>query len=233
MTKKIIAFRIGFLCLIAPLALSYVVPNPPPASANNQVRGQISMPSKRGVRLGDGYQARLSDLSEAGRRLQAQYHPDKYVIVSLHPLDFYARYAPTPNAVITQREKTFIPPVIAVTVGSTVSFLNEDSEDHNIHSKSGYPFNIGRRSPGDTYHQEIRRKGIIRTSCDIHSHMRGSIVSLSTPYFTKADADGNFSLSHIPDGRYRLEAFHMDARKITEEISVQGGQILTLNYAFR
>ena len=55
------------------------------------------------------------------------------------------------KAVMDQREMKFIPHVLAVLVGTTVEFPNNDTAWHNVYSKSGAKdFDLGVYRPGKT-----------------------------------------------------------------------------------
>ena len=154
------------------------------------------------------------------------------MVLSLHPLSFTPELKPTENAYITQKEQTFLPNVLPITVGSKVHFLNEDEFFHNVQSYSRARFSIGRRAPGISYSQRIKKAGVINLMCDIHAHMNAVILSLETPYFCRIDNDGIYQLPNLPDGKYRLEIFHPNCAKITDEITLKDGKLLTLNYDF-
>ncbi len=193
---------------------------------SNRVYGTVIMPdSKRMVVRGSGY-------NKDGTKIMQSDDPmaqaERNVIVSCHPLDFKPQLQPTPNAYVTQKEQTFLPMILPVTVGTTVYFLNEDQFFHNVYSNTPRSrFNIGRRPPGNSYAQKIDKAGLIKLSCDIHSHMNGAILSLNTPYFTRADENGDFSVDQLPDGKYRLEVFHpLFQTSFTGIIEVKGGQNL-------
>ena len=155
-------------------------------------------------------------------------HPNRNVIISLHPLTFEPTLTPTRNATITQREQTFLPKVLPVTKGSKVYFLNEDEFFHNVQSLTPKAkFSIGRRAPGISYSQKVNKVGVVNLMCDIHSHMNAVILSLDTPYFTRVAEDGNFRIDNLPDGKYRIEIFHPNCSKITDTIEVEGGKMHT------
>ncbi|MEL6135620.1 MAG: carboxypeptidase regulatory-like domain-containing protein, partial [Bacteroidota bacterium] len=125
-----------------------------------------------------------------------------------------------------------IPIVTPITRGSTVYILNEDNQYHNVYSHTPKAsFNIGRRPPGAMYPQRINKAGVVKLFCDIHDHMQAFVVSLDTPYFTKARSDGSYSMSGLPDGRYRVEVFHPKLPGSRREIQVRGGQSLSLNFS--
>ena len=158
---------------------------------------------------------------------------DMNAIVSLHPLDFQPELTLTSDAYITQKEQTFLPRVLPVVVGSKVHFLNEDEFFHNVQSYTPKSrFSIGRRAPGISYSQKINRVGVVSLLCDIHSHMNAVILSLDTPYFTRVEADGTFIIENLPDGRYRVEVYHPNCDKITDQVSVSGGEAFTVSYDF-
>ena len=70
------------------------------------------------------------------------------------------RPAPARGKVVTQRNKTFIPHVLAVPVGTKVSFRNEDAIFHNVFSLSKpNDFDTGLYKQGATYTQTFKRAG--------------------------------------------------------------------------
>ena len=75
------------------------------------------------------------------------------------------RTEPT-NVEIRQRDETFLPRVVAVPVGSTVDFPNDDPIYHNVFSLSrAKGFNLGRYPRGDTrvvHFTAGRRQGVLR-----------------------------------------------------------------------
>ncbi len=125
-------------------------------------------------------------------------------------------------ALVNQRGLQFDPRVQAVQVGQTVRFTNEDNETHNVHILTpGVSFNqsMGRGRPVD-YRTE--KPGLLRIVCDVHSHMRGYVVVSPTPYFAVCLTDGRFRLDGVPDGRYRVRAWHEMGRGTTRDFEVRG-----------
>ncbi len=177
------------------------------AAGDNTVTGKIILPEKQSLVVqGSGY-------NKDGSRVMHSDHPmadpENNVIVYFLPTTFEPVLEPLSNASITQQEQTFLPHVLPITTGTTVYLLNEDEFFHNIYSLTpGSRFNIGRRPPGSPFPIKIKRSGAIKLSCDIHPHMEGYILSLRTPYFTRIRDDGTYILHGLPDGTYRVEAFH-------------------------
>lgn len=151
------------------------------------------------------------------------------VVVSAHPISFKPKLQPlTKNRTIDQRNATFIPRVLPVTQGTIVQFVNNDPFYHNVFSLTpGNQFNIGRRTRGEVVQKKIGERkieglGEVKLFCDIHTQMNAVILSLDTPYFTKPDANGNYILKDLPEGRYEVRVYHPDLTPIAERFEIKG-----------
>ena len=146
----------------------------------------------------------LADSKLAGKREK----DDSGVVVWLEPLGGPVPAAAGPAASIAHRTKTFVPHVVAVRVGSKVTFPNLDPFFHNAFSNyDGQVFDIGLHPPGSTREVTFQRSGIVRLFCNIHPTMSALIVVLETPYFAVTNTQGAFRITAAP-GEYRLTFFH-------------------------
>ena len=143
-------------------------------------------------------------------------------IVYAEPLDSRAPQQPATFA-LTQRNKTFLPSVLAVPVGSTIEFPNEDLIFHNVFSLSGpEPFDLGLYRGGDTRSRTFTLPGAYRVFCNIHPQMTALIVVVPTPYVTIAGPQGRYSLD-LPPGGYRLTVLSDRAAPVTAELTSTAG----------
>ena len=109
---------------------------------------------------------------------------------------------------MTQKNKSFVPHVLAVPVGSTVTFPNHDSIFHNVFSLSRpNPFDLGLYKDGQTKDRTFTTPAIYRVFCNIHPQMSATILVVATPYITEADNAGNYRFD-LPSGRYRVTAWN-------------------------
>jgi plastocyanin len=107
--------------------------------------------------------------------------------------------APQPF-VLSTRRKQFVPRVLAVTAGSVVRFPNEDPILHNVFSTSpNNAFDAGLYGTGDGAEHVFAQPGLVKVYCNVHHSMFAYILVLDTPYFTRADATGRFTLRDLPD----------------------------------
>jgi plastocyanin len=107
------------------------------------------------------------------------------------------------------RRRQFVPRVLAVQTGTTVTFPNDDPILHNVFSSStGNTFDLGLygQSPGKTH--RFDRPGLVRVFCNVHPGMSAHIVVIDSPHFMKPDRHGLFTLTDLPTGPGRLTVWH-------------------------
>jgi len=159
----------------------------------------------------------LTDQHNAATRKRKDY---SVVVVWLEPADPKAHPAPQPpahHAEMLQKDKKFIPHILAIQVGTQVDFPNFDPIFHNAFSKfSGQPFDVGLYPPGTSKSIVFTRPGIVRVFCNIHQTMSAVIVVVKTPWFAVTNAKGGFEIAGAPPGEYRLHIFH--ERASTDEL---------------
>lgn len=135
------------------------------------------------------------------------------VVVWLEPLGNWAAQtvAPPPpvQAEMAQKDKTFQPHVLAIPLGSTVSFPNFDPVFHNAFSNfNGQIFDVGLYRPGSSRTVRFELPGVVRVFCNIHPRMSAVIVVLKNRYFGVSTKTGAFEIPGAPAGEYQLHIFH-------------------------
>ena len=117
-----------------------------------------------------------------------------------------------------QKDFRFSPTLLVVRKGTRVQFPNKDDEYHNVLSYSkAKEFDLGRyRREEHPPMQVFDKAGVVELYCEIHDFMRGTILVLETPHFTKTDTAGKYELRNLPSGKYRLKAW-LDERTVWEK----------------
>ena len=117
------------------------------------------------------------------------------------------------HAQMDQRNETFVPHLLAVTVGTTVDFPNDDRTYHNVFSLSkSNPFNLGRYAAGKSQARRFVNPGVVRVFCEIHSHMSAFIMVFSHRYFAVTDDEGRYRIDNVPPGTYNVAAWNETLR---------------------
>jgi plastocyanin len=120
-----------------------------------------------------------------------------------------------------QRNKTFVPHLLAIPVGSTVTFPNDDPIFHNVFSLSRpQPFDLGLYRSGSSKSRVFTEPGTYRIFCNIHPQMTGLLLVVPTSWIAERNADGSYKLD-LPPGRYRLTAWSEHSEPATVEIAVE------------
>ena len=136
------------------------------------------------------------------------------------------------KAVMKQSEMKFVPRVLPVLVGTTVSFPNSDTTWHNIYSKSeAKNFDLGLYPPGQTRSTVFDKAGVVRILCNVHPAMEAFIVVKEHPFFAATDGRGNYRLDGAPLGQYRVQVWHPQYGTTETSVTlVREGEVLDVNF---
>lgn len=166
----------------------------------------------------------VADADQLSGRVALKSRPSStpaQAVIYAEPLDRSAPALPG-SATLQHKNKTFLPHVIAVPVGSTVSFPNDDPIFHNAFSLSQpEPFDMGLYRTGAAKQRAFGKPGVYHVFCNIHPQMAAFLVVAPTPHVTVADPDGVWRLD-VPPGRYRVTALSERAAPVTMEVTVKG-----------
>lgn len=139
---------------------------------------------------------------------------------------------PPGRAALDQRDETFVPHVLAVTVGTTVSFPNSDRVYHNVFSLSKTKrFDLGRYPRGASRSVRFDQPGVVRVFCEIHSHMSAFVLVFAHRYFATTDAAGRYRIDGVPPGRYTLAVWNEGEVRETRPVVVpEEGGVVELSF---
>ena len=127
--------------------------------------------------------------------------------------------------VVTMKSKSFTPHVLAVGVGTTVEFPNEDPILHNVFSVSGEGFDLGLYKRPKSGSRTFEKPGVYTIYCNIHPQMSALVMVRDNPHFAKASKDGSFRIEGVPAGEYKVRAFHEragDGTVVTVKVPATG-----------
>jgi plastocyanin len=133
---------------------------------------------------------------------------------------------------VAQHAYQFAPGLIAVQRGTTVRFPNGDDEYHSVFSYSKPKrFDLGRYAKGEPPAElTFDTPGVVRLYCEIHDHMRGTILVLDTPYFQKTDGEGRYRITDLPPGRWTVKAWLEDDTLREQTVELRDGATLRVDF---
>lgn len=177
------------------------VPMPAAASVGGSLQGRISLSGARGI------QVEPRDLADTV----------VYFVADSRVPTKPGRYA------IYTRGKAFDPAVLAVPVGSTVSFPNSDPVRHNVYSATtGASFDLGIYGEGEAHEQVFSKPGLVVVNCNVHHNMQAHVLVLDTPFVARPDSSGAYQFSSLPAGRGTLYVWHPRASLLQSGVAIDG-----------
>lgn len=146
-------------------------------------------------------------------------------LVTLEPADGKWKPRTPKHLVVEQRGREFQPHLMAISVGSTVSFPNFDTVFHNVFSTSPLSaFDLGLYKVGEAREFTFQKAGIVRLGCNLHANMSAYIAVVAAPAYVVTDEAGKFSFKHLAPGKYKLKAWSERSKTpIAQDLTIKAG----------
>ncbi|HYD25869.1 MAG TPA: methylamine utilization protein [Croceibacterium sp.] len=130
--------------------------------------------------------------------------------------------APAPTRVtINQRDMQFVPSVVVVPVGSTITFGNLDPFRHHVYSFSPpRKFELKLFGQGQTRPVQFDRPGLVAIGCNIHDSMQAFVHVVDTPFASKTDAAGRVTIRGLPGGSHKVRVWHALLRAPANQVTL-------------
>jgi plastocyanin len=220
----IFSARKAVLLAVAVLGLAVMLDTEPSAQESGAVRGRVS--------IGIPVTAKRATSTYSRSVPSVALAPEselQHVVVYLKDAQ---KTAVTPmRAEIHQVNENFVPRVVAVTVGSTVDFPNDDAIYHNVFSLSRTKtFDLGRFPKGKSRGERFDKPGVVKVFCQIHSHMSATVMVFDHPWFAIPDEQGMFDLSGVPPGMHQITAWHERLGDTTLQLRVEPGRPSSVDF---
>jgi len=130
-------------------------------------------------------------------------------VVLLEPATGKLPVAPLAGVQIVQVKRQFAPQVSVVTVGTPVSFPNDDTVRHHVYSFSPVKtFELKLYAGVPNAPVVFDKPGIAVLGCNIHDQMVAWVVVVDTPLYARSAASGKARIEGVPPGNYQLRVWH-------------------------
>jgi plastocyanin len=137
-------------------------------------------------------------------------------------IDAPGRRPPPRSFTISQREMRFVPEVLVIPLGSTVTFGNLDPFRHHVYSFSEpKKFEIKLFGQGETRPVVFSQAGLVSIGCNIHDAMEAFVHVVDTPFAERTDARGRVTLHDVPGGRHAVKVWHSRLRAPGHQMTLQ------------
>ena len=171
----------------------------------------------------------------------------------------YAAPSTNAPVLVDYRAAQIEPYVIAVQTNQIVRFRNLDPILHNVHitpkARGNREINFAMGTPtgmlAEPWYRALYRRFVlrrpppssgfdkkfpaaeplVRVKCDVHPWEFGYVCVSDHPFFAVTDAEGNFTFPPgLPPGRYVIEARHLKAGAVSQEVVIARGERKQLEF---
>jgi plastocyanin len=149
------------------------------------------------------------------------------VLVRIAPGQLEGDYEAEGSITLEQKDCVYTPRIQAALVEQEIIIKNSDPTLHNVNAGKGSAtlFNTAQPKGAPDLKKSFDESGTYRFRCDVHPWMRAFVIINENPFYAVSGADGTFKIEKVPDGKYKMEAWHSIFGKKEAEVEVKGGEV--------
>ncbi len=150
----------------------------------------------------------------------------KYKLKEIHPS---LKEVPKNKVVLDNINCVFVPHVLVVRAGQTITVKNSDKTGHNANFSAFFAnepqnFTVQIGSSRDLTIKEPER-GVCPVECGSHSWMKAHIIAQDHPYVGVSDADGVLKIEKLPAGKVPFRIWHENTVTAIDEVTLNGKKV--------
>jgi len=132
-----------------------------------------------------------------------------------------------------QKGCQYLPHILPMLAGQQLQIYNDDQTSHNIHplAKVNQEWNKSQPAGSPPIDTKWDKPEFIAVKCNIHPWMHGYFAVLKTSHYAITGADGSFSITGLPPGKYTVTAWQEQYGTKTQDVTVGGGAA-SANFVF-
>jgi plastocyanin len=132
-------------------------------------------------------------------------------VIELLPVNIAGKIDPPvkQTSEMSQKNRTFVPFVLAVPKGTHVDFPNLDRTRHHVYSFSeAKPFELKLYIGKTEAPILFDTPGLVALGCNIHDYMQAFIYVADSPFVAVTDNNGELTFADLPQGQYQVKIWH-------------------------
>ena len=120
----------------------------------------------------------------------------------------------------------YMPHVLPMVVNQDLKIYTDDPVAHNIHPmpKLNSEWNKSQPPGAPPIAAKWEKAEFIPVKCNIHPWMHGYFAVLETTHYAVTDANGSYSITGVPPGKYAVTAWQEANSPISKEVTVTAGE---------
>jgi len=137
-------------------------------------------------------------------------------------------------AVLDQIKCAYVPHVLALRTGQTLTIKSSDNTLHNVHSHNQVnpAMNFGMNNVGSR-NVVFTKPETFRVKCDVHPWMMAHIAVFDHPFFAVTANGGKFEIPNLPAGPQTIVAWHERFGEIEQTITITADQAREITFNFK
>lgn len=148
--------------------------------------------------------------------------------------------AASKKVTINQRKCRFEPFLSVMANGGQLEAVNSDPVLHNIHvyrllgSVRSTVMNISQPEKGNIAAKRIdlAEGNVLKIECDAHDFMHAYVFVARNPYYAVVDRKGEFAITGVPPGKYRIKVWHAELGTLSREVEIAAGRTAIIDFAY-
>jgi plastocyanin len=156
------------------------------------------------------------------------------VFVAIADGQLEGEYSVETTAQVDQKDCMYAPRIQGVMPEQMIQIKNSDATTHNVNASLGSEVQFNKAQPkgSPNLDQSFDEPGIYRMKCDVHPWMRSFVIASDNPFHAVSGADGSFSIGKVPDGKYKVIAWHSQYGPKEMTIEVKDGAAAEANFSY-
>ena len=134
-----------------------------------------------------------------------------------------------------QKGCQYLPHVAVLEANQPLEIYNDDQTSHNIHplATTNAEWNKSQPPGAPPIKTSYAKPEFVPVKCNVHPWMHGYFAVLATARHAVSGADGRYTLTALPPGKYTLTAWHEKFGTQTQEVTISGTETATANFVFK
>ncbi len=158
----------------------------------------------------------------------------KDVFIAIADEQLEGDYSSDKPVTIDQVDCMYSPRIQGAMADQKLRIKNSDATTHNVNAALGSDVQFNKAQPKGAadIDASFEEPGIYRLKCDVHPWMRTFIVTTDNPFYSVSGADGSFNIGKVPDGKYKIVAWHARYGQKEATVEIKGGAAVEANFSY-
>ncbi len=148
--------------------------------------------------------------------------------------------APATPVLLDQRDCSYVPRVVGIVAGQKLAVRNSDDTTHSVWGTLAGKDVVNKmqlaKAPDLAIDPSAAKAGdVVELKCGVHAWMHAYVAVQDHPFFAVTAADGTFTITGLPQGKYTLEAWHpvLGTRTLQIEIGKLKRANVTARFSYK